>query len=80
MYPAVKSVKPLADYELELLFDNGEKRIFDVKPYLELGVFRELKDLNRFQKVRVCFDTIEWENEVDFDPEILYQESNALKT
>jgi hypothetical protein len=78
MHPIVRGVKPLANFELELLFDNGEKRVFDVKPYLDKGIFRELKDAALFQKVRVCFDTIEWDNEADFDPEILYQESNAI--
>ena len=32
-----------------------------------------------FRKVRVSFDTIEWENGVDFDPEVLYANSVAQK-
>ena len=32
MNPYVKSVRALDDYELEVLFENGERRRFDVKP------------------------------------------------
>ena len=32
--PTVVSVFPLPDYQLKLIFDNGEKKLFDVKPYL----------------------------------------------
>ena len=33
------------DYKLRLTFTNGQVRIFDVKPYLSQGVFRELRDV-----------------------------------
>ena len=75
MYFAIKDVKPQADYLLLLTFENGEKRQFDMKPYLDMGIFRELKDLKLFNTVRTSFDTIEWANEADFDPEFLYQKS-----
>lgn len=75
MYLAVKNVKPQNDYLLLLTFANGEKRQFDMKPYLDLGIFKELKDITMFNTVKANFDSIEWENEADFDPEILYQKS-----
>jgi hypothetical protein len=75
MYLAVKDVKPQDNYLLNLTFENGEKRQFDMKPYLDLGIFQELKDLGLFKTVKISFDTIEWDNEADFDPEILYQKS-----
>ena len=33
----VISVKALEGYRLELGFDSGERRIFDVTPYLDRG-------------------------------------------
>lgn len=75
MYLAVKDVKPQDNYLLNLTFENGEKRQFDMKPYLDFGIFQELKDLGLFKTVKISFDTIEWDNEADFDPEILYQKS-----
>jgi len=76
MYLAVKDVKPLEDYYLLLKFENNEERIFDVKPYLEIGKFQELKDENLFKSVRVSFDTVEWANQLDLDPELLYKKSH----
>jgi len=78
MYLAVKTVKPINNYNLILTFDNGEKRQFDMKPYLDRGIFQELKDISKFNTVRVSFDTIEWDNEADLDPEILYENSVAV--
>jgi len=75
MYLAVKKVKPLSNYKLELVFQNNEKRIFDVKPYLSTGLFKTLKDEKFFKTVKISYDSIEWPNGVDLDPEILYKKS-----
>jgi len=78
MYLVVKDVKPVKDYQLVLTFENGEKRKFDMKPYLETGIFRELKDTDQFNTVHLSFDTIEWNNEADLDPEDLYKYSEPI--
>jgi hypothetical protein len=75
MYKGVTNVIPQANYLLLLTFDNGENRIFDMKPYLDFGVFKELKDISVFNTVKTSFDTIEGINEIDFDPEVLYEKS-----
>jgi hypothetical protein len=75
MYLAIKDVRPIPDFRLILTFSNGERRTFDMNPYLNLAVFQELNDIALFNKVRVSFDTIAWDNGADFDPEVLYTES-----
>ena len=70
------SVKPLDNYILELGFNNGEKRLFDVKPYLGIGIFEELKDKAYFKNVTTKFDSIAWQNGQDFSPETLYLKSD----
>ena len=75
MYLAVKKVKPLIQYHLLLTFENNEEKIFNLNPYMDLGKFKELKDENLFKTVKVSFDTIEWDNELDLDPETLYIEA-----
>lgn len=75
MYLSVVDVKPCDNYKLELSFENNEKRLFDLKPYLETGIFSELKDQSLFKTVHISFDTIEWQNGADLDPEILYEKS-----
>jgi hypothetical protein len=79
MYFSVKEVKPQDNYILLLIFEDGAKREFDMKPYLGTGIFQELKDINLFKTVKTSFDTIEWDNEADFDPEILYQKSREVE-
>lgn len=78
MYPAVKEVIPQKNYTLVLTFENGEKREFDMKPFLEIGIFKELIDIDLFYTVKTNYDSIEWANEADFDPEILYYKSNRI--
>ncbi len=75
MYLGVKDVKPLPDYKLFIRFENGEEKQFDVKPYLGRGIFRELADEKLFNTAHVSFDTVEWDNGADLDPELLHEES-----
>ncbi len=75
MRPRVKKVKAIENYILVLEFENGEIKYFDVKPYLEYKAFEELKDINKFNKVRVSGLSIEWENGADICPDELYNSS-----
>jgi len=79
MYLAIKAVQPIPNYNLILTFQNGEKRLFDMNPFLNTGVFKELREIEKFNTVHISFDSIEWENEADLDPEILYQQSKKLE-
>ena len=74
MYLAVKDVKTIDDYKLILTFEDDSVRIFDMKPLLRKGVFKELKDEKLFKTVKVSFDSIEWANGIDVDPETLYED------
>jgi hypothetical protein len=79
MYLGIKAVEPQRNYMLLLTFENDEQRLFDMKPYLDIGpVFRALKDPLMFNSVRVYFDTVSWENDADLDPEILYPNSVSI--
>jgi hypothetical protein len=78
MYLSIKEVKPAKDYLLHLTFENGENRLFDMKPYLNIGIFTELKDISMFNTVHISFDSVEWNNEADLDPDLLYKESQLL--
>ena len=50
-YP--KSVKPIDDYKLDIIFDNNEKKLFDVKPYLSDPYFAPIKNPHIFETVKV---------------------------
>ena len=75
MYRKTKAVEALADYRLLVTYENGEQRVFDVGPYMDDGVFRELREESAFKSVHVAFDTVEWANGADICPEVLYEQS-----
>lgn len=78
-YPAVQSVEASDDYKLVLRFANGERRVFDVTPLLSVGRFSSLVSAEAYQKVRVAYDSVEWENGLDLDPEYLYEHSQPCQ-
>ena len=80
MNPRVTEVSPNSDYTLNLTFDNGEKKTFDVKPYLDRGIFRQLKDEKIFNSVKPFLGSIQWQSGQDFCPDTLYLESIAQQT
>ncbi len=74
MYWDVKVVKPLTDYKIYVEVADGRKGVFDVAPYLEHGVFRELKNPAYFNQVGVLLGAVTWPNEQDIAPETLIAE------
>ena len=75
MNPRVKQVSPSTNYKLVLKFTNGEKGVFDCSNLLEFGVFRELKNKNYFNQVKVIDGTVVWPHEQDICPDTLYLDS-----
>lgn len=71
METRVLSVKPLESYKLELTFTDSTKGVFDCSPYLDKGIFKELKDSNYFKQVRVLGGTVQWPHNQDFCPDTL---------
>ena len=80
MQPLIKNVTVLQDYELELEFSNGQRRVFDVKPYLDKGIFTQLKDQSYFASVRANPRFVSWPHEQDFSLDTLWAHSNILHT
>ena len=78
MNPYVKSVQFKDDYCLLLTFANGEKRVFDLKPYFEKPVFARLKNAALFKTARVVSGSVEWQGEIDLSYDTLYLESKAV--
>ena len=79
MNPYVKSVQAQDDYQLVLKFDNGEKRVFDIKPYFDKPVFAKLQNINIFKTARVVSGSVEWTGNVDLSYDTLYVESKPTK-
>lgn len=75
--PKPIEVAPLEDYKLSLVFDNGEHKIFDVKPLISGEWFGELQDMSVFKTVKIAGNTVEWINGQDVCPDDLYYLSKA---
>jgi len=75
MNPRVTQMKPSQNFTLQITFSNGESKVFDVKPYLGIGIFKELQDVSVFNSVKPFLGSIQWSNGVDFCPNTLYLES-----
>lgn len=71
----IKEVKALENYQILVTFDNGEKRIKDMKPYLEKGVFKKLKDQEFFKSVKVAYGTVTWGENIDLCADSIYETS-----
>ena len=73
MFIEVVKAEYLNGYKLNLLFNNGDRRIVDLSNSLNGEVFAPLKNIDYFKNFRIKFNTIEWENGADFAPEYLYE-------
>ena len=79
------------DFTLTITFDNGEKRLLDMKPTIQKGTpFEPLLQIDAFQRVylsghTICWDKDPnvdskevWENVIDICPDVCYVESTPI--
>mgnify|MGYP000992190395 CR=1 FL=1 len=78
MVPRPKDVKPLDDYCLKVLFENGETRVYDMSALLEKPFYSKLKNKNIFNTVKVSDITLEWITGQDICPDDLYYNSKKV--
>lgn len=74
----VVAVRTKSNFVLELEFENGERRIFDMKPYLRKKPFQVLKAPGMFSCAFVDYGTVVWPGNIDIAPETLYDASVPL--
>ena len=80
MRPKAIEVRPLPVYNLFLRFDNGEKKILDIKPWIKGDWFGQLKDINLFQTVHLAGLSVEWAGGQDLCPDDLYYLSTSVES
>jgi len=79
--PVLKIVqaKSRGGYELDVLFSNGDRRLFDGKKLLDGEVFAPLADEKIFNDYRLDYETLTWlDGEVDVAPEFVYENSELI--
>ena len=50
-----------------------------MKPYLNKGIFKDLKNKNFFNKVKIEYGTISWDGRIDLCADELYTSSYEVK-
>ena len=74
----VVTVYPLSDFKLDLIYANGEKRRFDMKPFLTIKPWDRIANPKIFNLARADYGTVVWPGEIDIAPETLYDDSVPL--
>ncbi|MBI4352248.1 MAG: DUF2442 domain-containing protein [Elusimicrobia bacterium] len=78
MTPQIAKVEVIPGYKLCVRFCNGEARLFNIKPYLNKGIFKELKKEAYLKKVRIISGGVEWPHEQDLSADTLYYRGVSL--
>jgi len=75
MNPRVSEALATNNYQLSLVFTNGEHGVYDCFKLLDFGVFKKLKDKHYFKQAKVIDGTVVWPHEQDICPDTLYLDS-----
>lgn len=75
LQPKLKSVEPMENYMLRLVYETGEIKTFDVNPYIVGPWFGALKERGYFNTVTLLPGGIgiEWPDGQDIAPHELYE-------
>lgn len=80
LQPKIIDLIPTNDYKLILSYESGEKKEFNVMPYINGDWYSELLSIDYFLSVQIICDGIgiEWPNGQDISPHELYDNSIPL--
>lgn len=77
--PRIKKIKTLDNFCIEILYINGEKKLYNMKKNLEYSFYKNLNNISYFMLAKSVETTIEWPQGEDIDPNELYNNSILLK-
>lgn len=75
-FHTIKSVKPLKNMIIEVLFSTGENKKYDIKPLIKkIKGFEKLTDTELFNKVKVDIGgyAIIWNENIDLSSEEIWK-------
>ncbi len=68
----VTNLELRSNFHILLVFENGEKRLFDMRPLLNMQPWQALADTRKFSEATVAYGTVTWPGNLDIAPETLY--------
>lgn len=75
----VVRIEVKANHILDLEFENGERRRFDMTPYMKQKPWSRLNSPALFESAYIHLGTVSWPGGIDIDPETLYELSQSLE-
>jgi hypothetical protein len=81
LQPKILNIETLSDYKLKILYETGERKLFDVTPYIRGDWYGRLKEASYFRAVRIIPGGIgiEWPDGQDIAPHELYDTGAEIK-
>ena len=76
--PTATSVRAEEGYILDVEFDKGDRKRFDVKPYIKGSWYGKLENPDYFRRVRTDGYTVVWPEGQDICPDELYTQSTSF--
>lgn len=70
--PTAIQVEATCAYQILVTFDNGEKKFFDVEPYIKGDWYGKLRSFEYFKCVATDGYTVVWPDGQDICPDELY--------
>ena len=75
----ITSIKPLADFKLQVILADGRQGIFSLAPHLALPGLTALRDPAYFNRVQILFGAATWPDGEDIAPETIASELKAFE-
>ena len=60
------------DYTIIITYNNGVKKLYDIKPFMKIKWFKRLENLTEFKKVQFDNDHIFWDDMTDLCGDTCY--------
>ncbi len=70
---SITDAQYVRDYILRLTFNDGAVKLVDFTPLMQKGICRKLQDIDYFRNFTLDPFTVDWNNEIGFAPESLYE-------
>ncbi len=77
MNPRPIEAEAIDNRTLLVKFNNGEMKKVDISVFLNYPMYKELNDYNFFKQVKADGMTVYWNDDIDIDPDYLYE--NGVK-
>lgn len=75
-YELLKCATALDDHRVSVVFENGERGVFDCRPYFNMGYYKPLTDPAVFKCVRVSYGWLNWPGDIDIGADDVWKNAS----